>query len=233
MRVLVVGDIHGCSRALDTLLEAVQPSPEDCVIALGDYIDRGPDSSGVIDRLLDVEKTARLIALRGNHEQMMIDARDDSSAYHAWIECGGKATLASYSAAADVGKLTDVPEAHWDFLEGRCVRCYETATHFFVHANVYFDVPLQEQPDYMLLWEKLGNPLPHISGKIMVCGHTPQRDGAPLNLGHTICLDTWVYGDGWLTCWDIGSGKVWQADQQGALRSGYMDDFLCDELREV
>jgi serine/threonine protein phosphatase 1 len=66
----------------------------------------------------------------------------------------------------------------------------------------------------------------------MVCGHTPQRDGKPLNLGHTICLDTWVYSEGWLTCWDIISDKVWQTNQDGALRIGRMDDYLCDNSRE-
>jgi serine/threonine protein phosphatase 1 len=231
MRLLVIGDIHGCSRALDTLLEAVQPSPDDQIITLGDYVDRGPDSSGVLQRLLALETKCRLTPLMGNHERMMLDARTDEAAHKAWQQSGGKPTLASYSSSVVGGTLADVPDEHWAFLE-RCVKLHETATHFFVHANAYFDVPFDEQPDYMLLWEKLSVCLPHTSGKIMVCGHTPQRDGKPLNLGHTICLDTWVYAEGWLTCWDIVSGKVWQTDQQGASRSGHMDNYLCENSRE-
>src|SRR5438876_1165773 len=120
MRTLVIGDIHGCSRAFDTLLAAVQPTPDDHIITLGDYVDRGPDSSGVLQRILALEKTCRLTALLGNHERMMIDARDNQSAYYAWLESGGKAALASYSVLGDAGKLVDIPNFHWDFLEARC-----------------------------------------------------------------------------------------------------------------
>lgn len=229
MRLLVIGDIHGCSRAYDTLLAAVQPAPDDQVITLGDYVDRGPDSSGILQRLLALEKQCRLIPLRGNHDQMMLAARDNAEAHHLWLECGGKAALASYSVLGDAGKLVDVPDSHWDFLESRCVNWYETDTHFFVHANAYPDLPLDAQPDYMLLWEKLEFPLPHCSGKIMVCGHTCQRSGVPLNLGHTVCIDTWVYGDGWLTCWEMRSGRVWQANQKGELREALMDEFATEE----
>jgi serine/threonine protein phosphatase 1 len=78
MRVLVIGDIHGCSRALDLILAAVKPTADDHLILLGDYVDRGPDSSGVMQRLLALEKQCRLTALRGNHEKMMVDARSKS-----------------------------------------------------------------------------------------------------------------------------------------------------------
>ncbi len=66
MRVLAIGDIHGCSVALDGLLAAVQPETSDIVITLGDYVDRGPDSCGVIDRLINLQKQCRLVPLRGN-----------------------------------------------------------------------------------------------------------------------------------------------------------------------
>jgi serine/threonine protein phosphatase 1 len=228
MRILVIGDIHGCSKAFDTLLAAVQPMAEDHVITLGDYVDRGPDSSGILQRLLALEKKCRLTPLRGNHDQMMCAARDNIEADQLWLECGGKATLASYSVLGDAGKLVDVPDVHWEFLEQRCVDWFETDKHFFVHANAHPEMPLRDQPEYILLWEKLDSPMPHCSGKVMVCGHTCQRTGVPLNLGHTVCIDTWVYGDGWLTCWDIGSGRIWQANQKSEMREAHIYDFALE-----
>jgi serine/threonine protein phosphatase 1 len=116
--------------------------------------------------------------------------------------------------------LECVPLAHWRFIEQECRPYSETSSHFFVHANAYPDIPLDEQPDYMLFWEKFNDPSPHESGKVMVCGHTPQPEGLPRNIGHAICIDAGVYRGGWLTCLDVDSGKYWQANQQGQTRSG-------------
>lgn len=79
MRHLAIGDIHGCSRALDALLAVVKPRPDDLLITLGDYVNRGPDSRGVVERLVSLHRAGHLIALTGNHEQMMLEARDDGS----------------------------------------------------------------------------------------------------------------------------------------------------------
>jgi serine/threonine protein phosphatase 1 len=223
MRILAIGDIHGCSRALDTLLTLVEPAPADLLITLGDYVDRGPDSPGVLDRLLQLHATGRLVALRGNHDHMMRAARHGFDEKQDWLVCGGKATLAAYSPRGDSGSLDDVPARHWDFLDRLCVDWYETDTHFFVHANAYPELPLAEQPEYMLFWEPLEEARRHCSGKIMVCGHTRQRNGWPLNLGDAICIDTWVYGPGWLTCLDVKSGQIWQANQRGEQRTGWLD----------
>ncbi len=219
MRVLAIGDIHGCKRALDALLDAIDPQPDDLLITLGDYVDRGPNSRGVIERLLALRETHRLIALKGNHDQMMLNARHDGRAVHDWLCYGGGTTLESYAHDTFCGGLEDVPQRHWDFLEKGCCLFHEIDSHFFVHANAFPNVPLAEQPQYMLMWEKLDDPQPHESGKIMVCGHTAQKSGLPLNLGHTICIDTFVYGDGWLTCLDVKSGQIWQANQQGQRRT--------------
>src|SRR5262245_55090137 len=101
MRTFAIGDIHGCSRAFDTLLVQVAPRPDDRIITLGDYVDRGPDSCGVINRLLALSKQLRLVCLRGNHDQMMLDARDSPLAEEMWLECGGRETLRSYSVLDD------------------------------------------------------------------------------------------------------------------------------------
>jgi serine/threonine protein phosphatase 1 len=77
----------------------------------------------------------------------------------------------------------------------------------------------------VLLWEKLHDPLPHVSGKVMVCGHTKQNSGVPLNLGHAVCIDTGVYEpDGWLTCLDVRTGQYWQANQRGQTLTSRLEE---------
>jgi serine/threonine protein phosphatase 1 len=224
MRYLAVGDIHGCFKALTTLAAFVPFTPEDVVITLGDYVNRGPDSCAVLDWLIAYQRRGQLVPLRGNHELMMLRARESDRAFREWLKCGGDATLASYSPFGDPGRLVDVPDAHWEFLEEQTRAWFEIDTHFFVHANAHPDCPLQEQPDFMLYWESFDNPPPHKSGKVMVCGHTPQKSGAPRNIGHAVCIDTWAYGQGWLTCLDVGSGEYWQANQRGETCAGFLEE---------
>jgi serine/threonine protein phosphatase 1 len=222
MRTLAIGDIHGCSTALAALLDAVRPAAEDRLVVLGDYVDRGPDSSGVLDRLIALYAEGRLTAaLRGNHEQMMLEARDSRDACRMWLACGGRAAVASYPGyRGDPFELSLIPEAHWAFVEHCCVDYYETDTHFFVHGNAFYDIPLDEQPWEMLRWEQFQLPAPHVSGKVMVCGHTRQRSGRPRYVGHGVCIDTGVYdADGWLTCLDLAAGRYWQANQRGEVRA--------------
>jgi len=227
MRLLAIGDIHGCLTAFNTLLDTVSPQPDDQIIALGDYVDRGPDSRGVLDRLIALHDSGRLFPLRGNHDVMMVEARKGHDI--GWLAVGGKQTLLSYASANDESNLLElmalVPERHWKFLEEDCLPYYETDRHIFVHANLYPDLPLEEQPDYILYWEKLTEPCAHFSGKTMICGHTRQKSGLPLDLGTSICIDTNIYDGGWLTCLDVRSGRVWQANEQGETRTGWLDMF--------
>ena len=230
MRYLAIGDIHGCFKALTTLAEFVPFYPHDVVITLGDYVDRGPNSRAVLDWLIFWKQRNKLVALRGNHELMMLSARRSSEELSYWTGVGGDATLASYSARADSevrpfqhNQLTNVPESHWQFLQ-ETLPFFETERHFFVHANAQADCPLSEQPDYMLYWEPFVAPPPHQSGKVMVCGHTSQKTGRPLSIGHAICIDTWAYGKGWLTCLDVETGEYWQANQQGETRWDFLEE---------
>src|SRR5215218_1804366 len=156
MRTLAIGDVHGCSRALAALLDLVRPTADDVVVALGDYVDRGPDSAGVINALLRLARSTILIPLCGNHEQMMLSGRDSPGDFQVWIACGGDAALRSYSPPGDAGKVADVPDEHWEFL-ARCRDYHETATHIFVHAGVHPDTPLAEQPSYVLRWEQFND----------------------------------------------------------------------------
>src|SRR5262249_30510307 len=132
-RVLAIGDIHGCWNALDRLLEMVQPRPEDTVVVLGDFVDRGPDSCGVIERLLKLAEQTKRVVRGGTQERMRLGARRDPGAVRWWRVCGGKQALAS-SRAVGKGFLDDVPATHWEFLE-QARDYYETWTHIFVHAN--------------------------------------------------------------------------------------------------
>jgi serine/threonine protein phosphatase 1 len=213
-RTIAIGDVHGCSLALRALIEAIQPTADDTIVTLGDYVDRGPDSRGVIDFLLELQPRCRLISLMGNHEVMLLDAIEHSTSLGPWLECGGVATVRSYG-----GKLTNVPPEHVAFMQS-ARRYFETNTHFFVHANYAADVPLDEQPDYLLFWEHLHFhvPTPHDNGKIAVVGHTSQKKAEVLDLGHVVCVDTFCHGGGWLTALDVESGQVWQANRHGQLK---------------
>jgi serine/threonine protein phosphatase 1 len=215
-RTIAIGDIHGCSAALDALLAAVRPRPEDTIVTLGDYINRGPDSRGVLDRLIELGRHCRLVPLLGNHDQMLLDVRSGKYPLYWLLDMGGIATLDSYGPGRDYGLM---PVKHIKFLEG-CLDYYETATHIFVHANYDPDVPMDEQPVSMLRWESLRDttPGPHGSGKTVIAGHTSQRSGEILDLGHLKCIDTRCYGAGWLTAMEVRTEEVWQADQSGRIR---------------
>ncbi|MBY0229635.1 MAG: serine/threonine protein phosphatase [Gemmataceae bacterium] len=223
MRTLAIGDIHGCHSALRALAAFVPIRPDDCLITLGDYVDRGLDSRAVLDWLIDWKKRGRLVALRGNHEAMMLGAREDDEHRLEWLLCGGDATLVSYSPSGDEGSLDHVPDAHWDFLEST-KQLHQTTTHYYVHAAAIADIPLDEQPDWMALWGAFNDVAAHESGKIMVCGHTPQRSGLARSVGHAVCIDTHACKRGWLTCLEPATGRYWQANQQKETRTGWLDE---------
>ena len=210
--------MHGCCTALETLLSIVPLQPSDTLVTLGDYGDRGPDTKSVLDALLRLEQEYHLVALRGNHDQMMLNARNDNAAKTDWKQYGGNSTLTSY------GGLEAVPMAHWQFLESHCLDYWECDTHFFVHGSAYHNIPLWEQPVYKLYWGTFEDANPHESGKVMVCGHTSQKNGLPNNKSYAVCIDTWAYGGGWLSCLDIDSGVVWQTNQVGENRRLLLTD---------
>lgn len=214
-RLLAIGDVHGCRTALETLLNRVQPGPEDLLVTLGDYIDRGPDSRGVIETILWWRDRTQLVALQGNHEMMMHWARAGGEALVMWLLNGGDATLASYG--SDL--LDTVPDAHWSFMHlGK--RWFETENHIFVHANIDPDMEMEEQTDEWLFWTHLTDAPRHRSGKTVICGHTPQLDGVPSHRGGIICIDTGACRGGWLTCLDVESLHYWQANEAGETREG-------------
>jgi len=221
MRILAVGDIHGCLNALQTLAATVPFEAYDAVVTLGDYVDRGPDSRGVVDWLLNWQKEHMLIALRGNHELLMLQALQDRFALRRWLEVGGTATMESYQRAAIGGEL--VPLEHRGFLE-KSVPWWETESHIFVHASVDPALPMDKQSEVSLYWTRVDfTAAAHVSGKQVICGHSAHRDGSPKSNGHLTCIDTWAYGGGWLTGLDVGTGAYWQARETGETRSGMIE----------
>jgi len=220
MKRIAIGDIHGCHRALETMLDLIHPSEDDLIVTLGDYIDRGPDSKAVIDTLLEFRKTHYLIHLMGNHEIQMIRAletRQDKERFLSDL-CGGEDTLRSYG-----GSFDDVPEEHWGFI--RSAELYhELENHILVHAGISSQTPVDQQDQETYYYQRFYSQQPHISGKTVVCGHTIQGD-LPNNQGHAICIDTCAYGGGWLSALDLDSGKIWQTNETGQSREMNLADL--------
>lgn len=212
-RLIAIGDVHGCSVALRALLGAIDPAPDDVIVTLGDYVDRGPDSRCVISTLIELQDRCQLVPLLGNHELMMLAARQDPQQIEFWAFCGGRQTIASYD-----GDLENVPEEHWQFLD-RCRSYYETDDYFFIHANYDPQLSMAQQPEDIAFWMHLTRlaPKPHVNGKVAVVGHTPQPGREIHDNGHLLCIDTCCFGDGCLTACELPSRKLWQADNLGQL----------------
>jgi serine/threonine protein phosphatase 1 len=213
MRTLAIGDIHGCGTAFNALLATVAPTQDDLVVALGDFVDWGPDSKGVLDRLLKLGRQTHLVGLHGNHEEMMLRSRENADERAIWLKVGGDATLRSY-------RNEPIPNEHWGFIEHDCRDVYEDDSHIFAHGGLNPDLPVDQQPAYMLRWKTFRDVRPHCSGKIVVCGHTTQRGGRPRSIGHAICIDTGASCGGWLTCFEPATGDYWQANERGESRRG-------------
>ena len=215
-RVIAIGDIHGCAAAFRSLLESIRVRPGDTLVALGDCIDRGPDSCQVIEELLLLRSKCRLMTLLGNHEEMMLKFLDGRPQPDDWLECGGEATLDSYRRATPDGL---VPPEHLDFIR-TWADFWETETHFFAHGAYHPDQPFAVQRWQTWRWHSLRDsvPGPHRSGKTAILGHTSQKNGEVLDLGHLKCIDTYCWGGGWLTALDVRSEQIWQADADGNIR---------------
>ena len=215
-RTIAIGDIHGCSIALAALIDAIAPQMQDTLVTLGDYVNKGLDSKGVLDYLPTLEGRCQLIPLLGNHDAVMLGAIEGSLTMEAWKSIGGTACLQSYG---DSERVDDIPPEHADFLRG-CRLWHETPTHVFVHAAYDPELPFEGQDEATLLWQGIRDlvPGPHFSGKTVIVGHTAQKTCEILDAGHLVCIDTNCWNGGWLTALDVGGGEVWQVDERGQLR---------------
>ncbi len=202
-RLLAVGDIHGCLDLLTRLLQKVAPQGDDQVVFLGDYVDRGSDSRGVLDTLLAFrEEWPQTIFLKGNHEAMLLDFLAGRERLRYLLN-GGESTLSQYR---HQGGLR-IPPRHQQFLNS--LRLYYETEHFiFAHAGLRPGVPPDKQKEQDLLWIREEFLQSHYSwGKCIVFGHTPLRK--PLLRDERIGLDTGaVYGRS-LSCCDVIRRKIW------------------------
>lgn len=189
MGLIAIGDIHGCATSLDALLLKVDPSPDDHLLFVGDYIDRGPNSKGVIDRLLELRTEVECTFLRGNHEAMMLEYLNTGTST-LWHVNGGRSTLRSY--AANRASEIDIPDAHAEFV--RDTKLYhETDDFFFVHAGLdphrTIAENLEEAQERTFLWERSHLEAKELAWeKPVVCGHTPQPQ--PINREKLLLIDT-------------------------------------------
>ncbi len=172
--IFAVGDVHGCAEELQQLVELLPLQAGATLVCLGDYVDRGPDSRGVIDYLLQLEKRRPVVLLKGNHESMFLDFVQAPHSKRAgmFIFNGGSATLASY---ADSNGHYHIPDDHLQFLR-RLKLFHESRHHFFVHAGVP-EIPLEEvdpiKQEATLLWtRKKFLKSAYRWSKLIVHGHT-------------------------------------------------------------
>jgi serine/threonine protein phosphatase 1 len=194
-----IGDIHGCLEPLRRLMDQIHLSEMDEVVFIGDYVDRGPDSKGVIDYLLTLQ--GRYTFLMGNHERMFLDFLQGKERV-LFLYNGGEATLESY------GGVGNIPASHLAFLN-RLVLYYETDDYLFVHGGIRPGIPIQDQDPKDLLWiREEFYAYPGRYAKPVVFGHTPMRE--VLMEEDRIGIDTaCVYGNK-LTCLTLPSRQVIQ-----------------------
>lgn len=193
--IYAIGDIHGSLHKLRKLIVRCEEHADGqpmTFVFLGDYIDRGPDSSGVIGTVMDLQsRLSNLIALKGNHEALALDVIDGRDPPAFWLTQGGAETLQSYG----VKDARELPQAHIDWLRSLPLR-YDDGNRFFAHAGINPHKPLDAQSERDLLWIRE----PFLSderdyGRLIVHGHTPTATGAPDLRSNRLNLDTGaVYG---------------------------------------
>jgi serine/threonine protein phosphatase 1 len=194
-RTFVIGDIHGCAATLRRLVdETLRPVLNDRLYLLGDLIDRGPDSRGVLDFIFELrERGLPVSSVRGNHEEMCLQACDDLYYLGLWTANGGLATLESFQADGP----GDIPHPYRAFLDS--LPLYILLDDFvIVHAGLNFDPPDPFDDTGAMLWTR--SPVverQRIGGRRLICGHTPvprNRLEASLNSSKIMLDNGCVFG---------------------------------------
>lgn len=187
-RTFIIGDIHGCAKTFRKMVEEeIQLKKEDSLYLLGDYIDRGPDSKGVIDFILELRDAGmQVFTLRGNHEQLLIESVNSPGVERMWLRNGGDKTLNSFG----LESVKEIPAKYGHFFLNTLFY-YETDDFLLVHAglNCEAEDPLQDKMSMM--WSRnFRDENNYLRGKILIHGHTPipcdlllaQKFESPLNL---------------------------------------------------
>ena len=214
-QIYAIGDIHGRLDLLDRAIESihrdiVKRGPPELIVTLGDYVDRGPQSRDVLERLVGNPFPTPFLSLKGNHEEMMMDFLDDAAGGSFWAQNGGLETLRSYgiptkgllhgASFAEAAKQlrAEMPASHLEFLKS-LRPSYAHGNYFFCHAGVRPSVSLDCQSEDDLLWIRE----PFLAskanfGRIVVHGHTPTAE--PEVRANRINIDTGAFMSGRLTC---------------------------------
>lgn len=222
-QIFAIADIHGCDDELRALLQRLPLHRDSQVIFLGDYIDRGPNSRGVVDTILELKDYCQVVCLLGNHELMLREFLDGSDPRRVarFVYNGGGATLASYS--NEDGHFS-IPQDHLDFYQ-ELGHYHVEGDHCFVHAGLPVDV---EQIDVAvhgeeMVWMRRPPGAPEaVFSKIVVHGHTPlpEVEFAPRRIN----LDTsCVYGR-CLTAMELYSRELWHVERSTAPKPIYLRD---------
>jgi serine/threonine protein phosphatase 1 len=231
VRLYAIADIHGRLDLLDAMLNLIsrdyagRPDVPITLIFLGDYIDRGPDSKGVVDRLTEeFLEPYTPVFLKGNHEGLLLSFIRDPYPSLNWLRNGGDAALLSYGVDAEIvreaiwggpeglalaaQRLREaIPESHLQFYENLKLSC-RFGDYFFAHAGVRPDTPLESQSEEDLIWirhEFLDSRKDF--GAVVVHGHTPTRD--PQERPNRIGLDTYAVRTGKLTAAGFEGQQRW------------------------
>ena len=230
-RLYAIGDIHGRLDLLVTLLDLIEEDQEEraelpvTLIFLGDYIDRGPDSKGVVDRLVrGFSPLYTPIFLKGNHEALLLSFLKEPFSGANWLRNGGDAALLSYGVGLETLQmvfwdgpkglveaqrqfLAVLPEAHLLFYKGLKLSCH-LGGYFFTHAGIRPKVPLDRQSEDDLLWirKEFLNSTDDF-GAVVVHGHTPVRNVQDLH--NRIGLDTFAFRSEKLTAAGLEGTQRW------------------------
>lgn len=223
-RVYAIGDIHGCLAPFKALAEAIEADdarrgPADTtVILLGDLVDRGPDSAGVVAFARQWQARRRVRILSGNHEEMFLDSFDNLDVLREFLRHGGRETVLSYGVDPDIYAQADfaatrdlmhrhVPQADRDFIAG-FEASIALGDYLFVHAGVRPGVPLDQQRLSDLRWIR-GTFLDHADsfGPVIVHGHTIFTQ--PELRHNRIGIDTGAYNTGRLTALGLEGTRRW------------------------
>jgi serine/threonine protein phosphatase 1 len=256
MKTFVVGDVHGRRAQLEALLKMLpRDEAADTLVFLGDFIDRGPDAPGVVREVIELQRAqpSRVITLRGNHEQMLLDFVDDGTPLWLAPQSGGERTYQQYTGMAPAWKkeeqlentreqfLKMFPPEHLEFLRSLQL-FYEDDYALYVHAGLDQGKHPCETDEYSLLWSRDMDFYKNYRGKPCLFGHTPTtflplrgrlgRHG--IYIFHSaVGIDTGYNYHSPLSCLELPEFKLYQSFADGHTAQHHITNFIPETLRAM
>jgi serine/threonine protein phosphatase 1 len=256
MKTFVIGDVHGRRAQLSALLKMLpRNEAADTLIFLGDFIDRGPDAPGVVTDVIELQRAnpSRVITLRGNHEQMLLDFVEDGLPLWLAPQSGGERTYQQYTGMTPAWKkegeleksreqfLKLFPSEHLEFLKSLQL-FYEDDYALYVHAGLDQGKHPCETDEYSLLWSRDMDFYKNYRGKPCLFGHTPTaflplrgrlgRHG--IYIFHSaIGIDTGYNYHSPLSCLELPEFKLYQSFADGHTAQHHITTFIPEQLRAM